>query len=64
MMTPDDRALAKVLLSFAWRETIHVLPIKDLREHDETVGCWCEPHIEIVGEDGRVIVHDALDGRE
>jgi hypothetical protein len=26
---------------------IHVLPINDLREHEETRGCWCHPRFEI-----------------
>lgn len=25
---------------------IHVLPIGDLREHEETRDCWCHPRVE------------------
>lgn len=37
----------------------HVLPIGDLRPHDETAGCWCRP----IDDEG-VIVHNSLDMRE
>jgi len=57
---------------------VHVLPVNDLREHDETRTCWCRPRIEIeedfltalVGQspgsfERRVlVVHHSLDGRE
>lgn len=39
---------------------VHVVPINDLRDHDENgTGCWCRPTI----EDG-VVVHNSMDGRE
>lgn len=39
---------------------VHVLPINDLRDHDENgAGCWCRPRV----EDG-VIIHNSMDGRE
>lgn len=44
----------------------HVFPVNDLREH-VTEGwmrglrCWCHPE---VMEEGRLIVHNALDQRE
>jgi hypothetical protein len=46
-------------------ETVHVLPIDDLREHEENNdgACWCNPRIE-QEENGRVIIHNPLDGRE
>ena len=51
--------------------TIHVTPINDLREHIESLDCWCEPHSEWIDEDtglpyaaGPLVVHNALDGRE
>ena len=48
---------------------VHVLPVNDLRAHDETATCWCEPNVLDEGDDdagnpARVIVHAALDGRE
>ena len=52
---------------------IHVVPVGDLREHDESGrACWCKPRIETC--DPRtgdryplgkaVIVHNSEDGRE
>lgn len=41
-------------------ENIHIVPIDDLREHEDSIECWCQPD-EV--EDG-VIVHNSLDGRE
>ena len=44
---------------------IHVLPVDDLRKHDENRYCWCRPRVE---EDewttDAVIIHNSLDGRE
>lgn len=53
-------------------DTLHVLPIGDLIEHDTATAepdCVCGPRTELVeGPDGSsagwVIVHHALDGRE
>jgi len=46
-------------------QTIHVLPLNDLKSHSETgTRCACQPRIEN-GERGNVIVvHNAYDGRE
>lgn len=42
---------------------VHVVPVKDLREHTETRDCWCHP--DLVNEWRTVVVvHNALDGRE
>lgn len=47
---------------------VHVLPINDLREHEETRDCWCKPRVEFADNvsdlETRVIVHNSLDGRE
>lgn len=49
---------------------VHVLPISDLREHEETLTCWCQPRVvrtdEETGEDyvAPVVIHNSLDGRE
>jgi hypothetical protein len=37
----------------------HIMPYKDLKEHDETLFCWCNPCVEVV-----VVLHNSLDGRE
>ena len=53
-------------LALDWEgETVYVLPINDLREHQENAEgeCWCNPRIE-QEEDGRVVVHNPADGRE
>jgi len=41
---------------------IAVLPIGDILPHNEfSEDCWCIPRVE---EDGRLIIHEAFDGRE
>jgi hypothetical protein len=49
-------------------ETVHVLPVNDLIEHEDVgTECVCGPRVEHVeGEDGDgwLIVHNSLDGRE
>ncbi len=44
---------------------IHVIPLNDMREHEKSDMCWCEPTTKVVGDSGgRVIVHNSMDGRE
>jgi len=45
------------------KRDIHVLPLNDLREHDETRTCWCQPKVERV-DGGVVVTHQSADGRE
>lgn len=40
---------------------IHVLPLNDIKDHNESKFCKCEPRVE---EDGKLIIHNAYDGRE
>lgn len=42
--------------------TIHVLPIDDSAEHEESTICKCEPVVEFL-EWGMRVVHNAYDGR-
>lgn len=42
-----------------YSEECHVLPIKDLREHEASIDCWCKPK-----EDEGVIIHNSMDRRE
>lgn len=43
---------------------IHILPINDLKEHEELTTCGCNPKIEIL-EDGEImVIHNSYDGRE
>lgn len=42
---------------------IHVLPINDIEEHEETTACKCEPTV--LNENGEfIVVHNSFDGRE
>lgn len=42
---------------------IHILPINDLKEHEESSTCECSPTLEI--ENGEMIfIHNSYDGRE
>lgn len=38
---------------------LHVIPLNDLRPHDDVPTCWCVPYL-----DEDVYVHNALDRRE
>ena len=42
---------------------IHILPMNDLKEHDESMACACRPEIKDEGN-GYIIIHNAYDGRE
>ena len=55
------------------RADIHVVPVNDLREHEDlTRICWCEPRVEVrdpeTGDDYRgrcaLVTHVSMDGRE
>ncbi len=37
----------------------HILPINDLRQHLESIYCFCKPQ-----KNGLLIVHNAFDGRD
>lgn len=49
---------------------IHVMPMNDDREHEETATCWCKPIVEDRDrKTGRmyatpIVIHSAMDGRE
>ena len=42
--------------------TWHVIPVGDLREHEESPKCWCKPAED--DEEPEVWVHNSMDGRE
>jgi hypothetical protein len=48
--------------------TVHVEPVNDLIEHEDSEDCWCGPRVEAVfrddGSNGWLITHHSLDGRE
>ena len=45
-------------------EIWHIVPIDDLREHEDSVDCWCQP--ELLDDDclDSVYLHASMDGRE
>lgn len=46
-------------------KTIHVVPVRDLREHVvRGTGCWCQPSVERLGPGRELVTHVSLDGRE
>lgn len=42
----------------------HILPVNDIKEHDESSVCNCEPKTEIQENGDILIVHNSYDGRE
>lgn len=42
----------------------HVVPVDDWIEHETSIACPCRPAIEDTGCGGRLVVHNAADGRE
>lgn len=44
------------------QDTIHVVPIDDLKEHEDK-DCWCEPRL-IIEDDFYIFIHNSLDRRE
>lgn len=45
-------------------ETVHVVPINDLKPHDDSIACACNPRLEFVEGGSTVVVHNSYDGRE
>ena len=43
---------------------IHILPVNDLKEHEELTTCECKPRIEILDNGEIMVVHNSYDGRE
>ncbi len=41
---------------------VHVIPSGDLREHEDSRQCWCNPKPD--DEDHRVVIHNSMDRRE
>ena len=42
---------------------IHILPVNDLKQHEESTTCECLPSVEF--ENGEMLViHNSFDGRE
>ena len=49
--------------TFSSENGFHVLPINDLREHEENGNCWCIPRIEYE-EFIPIYIHNSMDRRE
>lgn len=46
-------------------DDIHVHPVGDLRDHELTRTCWCQPDVRQDPDgDGTLVIHNSLDGRE
>lgn len=43
---------------------IHIIPVDDLKDHDESQYCHCDPRIEPGDHGCNMIVHNSYDGRE
>lgn len=42
----------------------HVLPVADLKAHEDGVRCWCKPTVQTFDNGNTLITHNSLDGRE
>ena len=45
-------------------DVFHVTPINDLREHESSEKCWCNPVLDDEPSANLVWVHNSMDGRE
>lgn len=43
-------------------DQVHVLPMDDLKEHQESENCWCNPRRD--EEELKLIIHNSVDQRE
>jgi hypothetical protein len=41
---------------------IHVTPVNDLREHNDSRACWCNPTPD--DDEPSIFIHHSMDGRE
>lgn len=61
----DDLGQAQWLcitgLSESGNTVSHVIPQHDVREHEETAGCWCQPALDY---EFMVATHNSADERE
>lgn len=45
-------------------ETYHVLPVNDLKDHEDGLYCWCKPTVERFDNGNVMVSHNSADGRE
>ena len=43
------------------KEVWHVMPVNDLREHDDSKNCWCNP---LYDQEDNIYIHNSMDNRE
>ena len=44
---------------------VHVVPVADMKAHEERgATCWCHPVVKVFENGGLLVVHNAMDGRE
>ena len=60
---PDACNICGARWSCEHGDVFHVLPVSDLREHVESLSCWCSPDLELESH-GAIITHHSMDGRE
>jgi hypothetical protein len=56
-MTPFDDILVEQRLA-----RLHVVPLADLRDHEDSPACWCHPTED--EQASGIYVHHSMDGRE
>jgi hypothetical protein len=37
---------------------VHVIPVKDIKEHEESITCWCRPNVSADYEN--LVIHNAF----
>lgn len=42
----------------------HILPTNDLKDHEESTTCECEPKVEFQENGEMLVIHNSFDGRE
>lgn len=47
-----------------YKMTYYVLPINDIKEHEEESTCSCNPKVEVLPNGDMLIIHNSFDGRE
>lgn len=61
-MTPATSVTGLGWVVSADREQVHVMPVGDLRLHERSVKCWCQPRQD--PEDEALWSHNSMDRRE
>ena len=57
------KTMSNKWINLVYEDICHVIPEKDIREHECSEECWCSPLVD--EEDGYIVYsHNSLDGRE